>query len=89
MNTEYLPSFVKDLKALKTTPIYKSIKELVFEEVPNLSRIEDIRNLKKLKGYESAYRIRAGDYRIGLTFDRETIVFSRVLHRRDIYRYFP
>ena len=89
MNTEYLPSFVKDIKALKSTPIYKSIKELVFEEVPNLSRIEDIRNLKKLKGYENAYRIRAGDYRIGLTFDGETIIFSRVLHRRDIYRYFP
>jgi hypothetical protein len=26
MNTEYLPSFVKDLKALKSTPVYTSIK---------------------------------------------------------------
>ncbi|MEH1829111.1 MAG: type II toxin-antitoxin system RelE/ParE family toxin [Nostoc sp.] len=45
-------------------------------------------NLKKLQGYENAYRIRVGDYRIGIIFDGETVLFQRVLHRKDIYRYF-
>ncbi|WP_333119275.1 hypothetical protein [Microcoleus sp. SVA1_B3] len=32
--------------------------------------------------------IRAGDYRIGLTFDADIITFVRVLHRQEVYRYF-
>ena len=89
MNTEYLLIFLKDLKALKSTPVFESIRALVFEEIPNIPNFEEIRNLKKLKGTENCYRIRSGDYRIGLIFDDETITFVRVLHRKDIYRYFP
>ncbi|MBD2774127.1 type II toxin-antitoxin system RelE/ParE family toxin [Iningainema tapete] len=89
MNTQYLPSFIKDLKALKSTPYFESIKALVFEEIPSISTFEEITNLKKLKGYENAYRIRIGDYRIGILFHGETVTFQPVLHRKDIYRYFP
>ena len=89
MNVEYLPSFVKDLKALKSTPVFESIKALVFEEIPNTSSFDYLANLKKLKGYENAYRIRLGDYRIGFVFDGETVIFYRVLHRKEFYRYFP
>ncbi len=89
MNTEYKPSFIKDLKALKSTPYFQSIKALVFEEIPNLPDLKNIKNLKQLKNFDSAYRIRVGDYRIGFFFEEETIVFTRVLHRKEIYRYFP
>ena len=89
MKTQYLPSFLKDLKALKSTPVFESIRSLVFEEIPNASSLEDLKNLKKLKGYENAYRIRVGDYRIGFFLEGETITFVRVLNRKDIYRYFP
>jgi mRNA-degrading endonuclease RelE of RelBE toxin-antitoxin system len=89
VNTQYQPSFLKDLKALKSTPVFASIKAVVFEEILNISSLEEIRNLKKLIGYKNAYRIRVGDYRIGFIFDRETIIFYRVVHRKDIYRYFP
>ncbi len=89
MNTEYKPSFIKDLKALKSTPYFQSIKALVFAEIPSLPDLKNIKNLKRLKNFESAYRIRVGDYRIGFFFEEETIVFTRVLHRKEIYRYFP
>ncbi|MGA1264796.1 MAG: type II toxin-antitoxin system RelE family toxin, partial [Prochlorothrix sp.] len=52
-------------------------------------------NLLKLKGYDTYYRIRVGDYRIGLEVLHQSdsgnleIVFVRVLHRKEIYRYFP
>ncbi|MGH2412635.1 MAG: type II toxin-antitoxin system RelE family toxin, partial [Microcystaceae cyanobacterium] len=36
-----------------------------------------------------AYRIRLGDYRIGLFIEGKTVTFARVLHRKEIYRYFP
>jgi len=89
VNTEYLPSFLKDLKALKSTPSYAPIKTLAFETIPNCPSLEEVRNLTKLTGYETAYRIRIGDYRVGLFIERDTITFARVLHRKEIYRYFP
>ena len=89
MNIQYLPSFIKDLKELKSTPYYGSIKEFVFAEIPQINNFEEITNIKKLQGYDQAYRIRIGDYRIGIIFDGETLIFQRVLHRKDIYRYFP
>lgn len=89
MNTEYLPSFIKDLKKLKITPVYEEIKLLAFQTIPNCSDITEIKKLKKLKGAKNAYRIRMGDYRIGVFITNEIITFSRVLHRKQIYRDFP
>lgn len=42
-----------------------------------------------LKANKPFYRIRVGDYRIGFMLDNDILVFMRVLHRKDIYRYFP
>jgi mRNA-degrading endonuclease RelE of RelBE toxin-antitoxin system len=89
MKTEYLPSFIKDLKALKSTPVFKIIKNLVFEEILAYQTLNDISNIKKLKGEDNAYRIRVGNYRIGFFIVNNTITFARVLHRREFYRYFP
>jgi len=46
---------------------------------------------QKLVGYFAHYKIRVGDYRIGLSIDSETktVEFQRVLHRREIYCKFP
>jgi mRNA-degrading endonuclease RelE of RelBE toxin-antitoxin system len=88
MNVNYLPSFIKELKSLKSTPYFKPINTLVFEEIPKLDTFIDIKNLKKLQGYDNAYRIRVGDYRIGIIFQDGTVTFYRVLHRQEIYRYF-
>ena len=89
MKTEYLPSFTKDLKKLKKTSIYSEIKTLVFQTIPDYQNITEIKNLKKIKGHNDAYRIRIGDYRIGIFIQKETVTFSRVLNCRDVYRYFP
>ena len=80
---------IKDLKALKSTPYYESIKKFTFEEIIEISSFEEITNIKKLQGYDNAYRIPIGDYRLGIIFDSETLIFERVLHRKEIYRYFP
>jgi mRNA-degrading endonuclease RelE of RelBE toxin-antitoxin system len=84
-----MPTFIKDLKALKSTPVFESVKFLVFDEIPYYSSLDEINNLKKLKDADGAYRIRFGDYRIGFTVVGDKITFVRVLHRQDIYRYFP
>mgnify|MGYP006425001349 CR=1 FL=1 len=89
MKVEYLPSFIKDLKKLKKQADYIKIKQLATKDIPNYNSFDQIQNLRKIKGTQSAYRIRVGDYRIGFFFQENTIIFSRVLHRREIYRFFP
>lgn len=89
MRVEYLPSFIKDLKSLKSSPVYLRIKTLTFDQIPTYDGLERIRHLKKLKEEDNAYRIRVGDYRIGFFFENETIKFARVRHRKEIYRVFP
>jgi mRNA interferase RelE/StbE len=89
MRIEYLPTFIKDLKALRGNPVYKPIHQLVFDEIPNMENLGEIPNIKKLKGYSNAYRFRVSNYRVGFFINGETLQFSRALHRREIYRYFP
>ena len=49
----------------------------------------DIWSFSKLSGHDAYYRIRVGDYRIGVEVAEDVIIFVRILHRKDIYRYFP
>jgi len=44
-----------------------------------------------MRGYQTYYKIRIGDYRIGLRldFERQVVEFRRVLHRSRVYREFP
>ena len=58
-------------------------------QVENVKTTIDINQLKKLKGYKSAFRIKVGDYRIGLFIENDVIEFARILHRKDIYNLFP
>jgi mRNA interferase RelE/StbE len=88
MKSVYAKSFIKDLKKLRSTPVFERIKELAFETIPNASTLDKVPNVKQLKQAHYAYRIRIGDYRLGFTVDGETVVFKRVLHRKEIYRYF-
>ena len=89
MRTLYLPSFIKDLKSLRGLPVYDRVKSVAFDEVPQCRHLNEISNFPKLRKSANAYRIRVGDYRIGVLQKGETLVFARVLHRKDLYRYFP
>jgi mRNA interferase RelE/StbE len=81
-------SFEKDLKKLKDQTILPTVKKII-TEVKQARNIREITNLKKLKGSETFYRIRFGMYRIGLEIKDDVVIFTRCLHRKDIYRYFP
>ncbi|OGQ94812.1 MAG: plasmid stabilization protein [Deltaproteobacteria bacterium RIFOXYD12_FULL_57_12] len=89
MKTAYKKSFAKDLKRhSRDQKLLDMIKEVILE-VETAGRITDIDNLKKLRVKGEYYRIRSGDYRIGLIIDGDTVTFVRALHRSEIYRYFP
>jgi len=90
MKVEFKRSFKEDLKKIKDKKILQKVKELIneIEKVKNLSNIQNI-NIRKIKGYEDFYRIRIGNYRIGIKIEGDKIIFVRILHRKDIYKYFP
>jgi mRNA interferase RelE/StbE len=89
LEVAYAESFLKDLKLLKSTPYYQKIKKFCFTELPACSTVKEIRNLKKLEGHSNFFRIRIGDYRIGLYVKNNSIQILRVLDRKEIYRFFP
>lgn len=64
------------------------IEQFVFNETPNIKSFRDLRS-EKLQGYKNCYKVRFGNYRVGLKYENNTISFDRVLHRKEIYKYFP
>ncbi len=87
MKVRFKASFARDLRALKDKAALERVKELI-TKVESAQSLGDVPNLKKLRGGE-CYRVRIGDYRVGLTMEEGAVVFVRVLHRREVYRYFP
>ncbi|BAY21808.1 hypothetical protein NIES2100_15660 [Calothrix sp. NIES-2100] len=86
---EYTKRFLKELAALPVE-IQSRVEPVVFQELESENPFE-LGYLEKLKGYTDKYKIRVGDYRIGITVDQETktLICQRVAHRKDIYRIFP
>jgi mRNA interferase RelE/StbE len=60
------------------------------QNVIKINSTKEISNFKKLTGFKKHFRIKIGNYRIGIYEDEEGIlIFSRILHRKEIYRFFP
>ena len=88
MTLEFRASFLKDLNSIRDQSILRRVRETI-AEVEAAGSALDIRNLKKLRTEGRYYRIRLGNYRLGLTIEDNTASFIRLLHRREVYRYFP
>jgi mRNA interferase RelE/StbE len=90
MNIAFKKSFLKSIKKLKD----KSLKDDIFDAINSAEEaqsLDEIPNIKKLTGYSIYYRIRIGDYRIGLKWVdvEKTLYFVTVDHRKDVYKNFP
>ncbi len=86
MKVAFRKSFERDLRTLRSNPrLLARIREIIeaIEAAPTLQSVPG------LSGTPNYYRIRMGDYQIGLALEDDTIAFVRCLHRKDIYRYFP
>jgi len=88
LNVRFQASFAKDLRALKDKALVERIKELI-ANVEAAQSLAEVANLRKMHGGGGYYRVRIGDYRVGLATEVGVVVFVRVLHPREVYRYFP
>jgi mRNA interferase RelE/StbE len=80
--------FEKDTDKIKDKKVLFKIVDII-EKVREADDILSIKNIKKLKGSNKFYRIRMGDFRIGVIIGNDRVEFIRCLHRKDIYKYFP
>lgn len=88
MEIAFNKTFLKDLQLPRHKSVAKKL-ENVFNQIKKAKSISEISSCKKLKGFENHYRIRTGDYRIGLIIEDDYIELQRFLHRKDIYKYYP
>ena len=80
--------FIKDVEKELNKSLQIELGDII-EELHRINRLEEIKNLKKLKGFKTAYRIRLRDFRIGFIYENDEIILSRVMNRKEVYRFFP
>jgi mRNA interferase RelE/StbE len=88
MKIIFLKSFLKDINKIKEPKTARKIEQLIID-LKKVNDIEEVNNIRKLKGYSIAYRIKMGDYRMGIYKELDHIELARFLKREDIYKVFP
>jgi mRNA interferase RelE/StbE len=88
VKVRFRASFKKDLKRIKDQKLLQQVSGVI-DEVKISESLSEINNLTKIKGYDDFYRVRIGNFRIGIKLVDEEIIFVRLLHRKEIYRFFP
>lgn len=88
MEVKFSKPFEKDLKVIQEKKVILKIDEIV-TQLNTASSLISIENIKKIRGHKNCYRVRIGDYRLGLMISGKEIWFARILHRKEIYRFFP
>lgn len=88
MKVLYSSRFVKDLEGIRDRGLRASVEDAIVE-LKSATRLSDLPNVKKMKGHTSAFRVRVGNYRIGLFRNGEILTLHRFLDRKDIYKGFP
>ena len=88
MKTEFLKQFLRDTDKLSAQSVRNEVIKAI-KNVEDSTSPAEIKGLKKLSGYKNAFRIKIGDFRIGIFIVKNNVEFARVIHRKDIYKVFP
>ncbi|MXZ89508.1 MAG: type II toxin-antitoxin system RelE/ParE family toxin [Dehalococcoidia bacterium] len=88
MEIRYRTSFGRDLRRERNSDLRRRVERIV-EQLQSAPSAASVTGLVSMQGYANHYRVRVGDYRLGIIVDGDTAILVRFLHRRDIYRHFP
>ncbi len=82
-------SFDRDVDKIKDKKLLERLRDCI-SQIESADNFHEIPSAKKIEGYRSFYRIKIGDYRLGMELISDSeIILIRFLHRKEIYRYFP
>jgi mRNA interferase RelE/StbE len=89
MIVEFDKSFDKSIRKISNPIIFKRVERIILE-FDKAATLLEIHHIKKLTGFRNYYRIRIGDYRLGVELiNKSTVRLIILAHRKDIYKVFP
>ncbi|MEI6574768.1 MAG: type II toxin-antitoxin system RelE/ParE family toxin [Bacteroidota bacterium] len=88
MEVHFTRRFEKQLDSIKDEKLRKEIDKAI-RWVERAKTTKTIPSIKKLRNAKNSYRIRIGDFRIGLLILSTDVIFMDMDHRKDFYRRFP
>lgn len=88
MRISFTRNFNKELQAVRDKRLAEAVQQIIIE-IEKAKTPLDIRSIKKLKGHRSAYRVRYGNYRIGLFIQNNEALLAAIGDRKNIYSRFP
>ena len=89
MIVEFDKSFDRSLRQINDPIVLRKLKRIIIQ-IENSPSLPLLPNIIKLTGFTHYYRIRIGDYRIGIeSINKTKVRFIIIAHRKDIYKLFP
>ena len=88
MQIEITHKFQKQVEGCKDRRQRSKVLRII-EAVSESDNMNKFPNLKKLTSHKNIYRIRMGDYRLGVVIDNNIVIFAAFDKRNDIYKHFP
>ena len=90
MNLKITKKFYNDLWKIKNIKVIEQIENIIID-FNNLDFVDLIwkYKVKKIIWFKKFYRLRIWDYRLWFSLDDNEIIFIRIFHRKEIYKYFP
>ena len=89
MKVKIEKSFDRDVGKVRDKKLLQDLRDVI-SIIEDAKSIYEIPHVKKIQGYSSFYRIKIGDYRLGMEeVSSQEVNLIRFLHRKEIYCYFP
>ena len=89
MKVEFDKSFEKSIDKIRNKNMFPKILHVILE-LEHAKSIQEVKQIKKLTGYKNYYRIKLGEYRLGIeSINNDTVRVIIIAHRKEIYRFFP
>ena len=88
MKVEPGHGFTRDLRRIRSFELRQRVLRKI-DELEAASAITEVTGVVKMTGEGPYYRIRIGDYRLGLAVAGDEAILLRFLHRSEIYQFFP
>ena len=88
MNIHVRSSFKRDMRRLSDSATALRIEEAI-KLLEAAESLREVSHIEKIAGWQDAFRLRVGDYRIGFFLLEGEVHLSRCLQRKEAYRHFP
>jgi len=88
MNVRIDKTFQKDVIKIKNNDVLNKIAKSIVN-VQSAANLKDIKSIKKLKGTRDQYRIRIGEYRLGIIISKRCGDFHSLPPQKEYLSLFP